>query len=101
MSDNISENVNEIDRDAQVAAEMGSSVPGRRTPRWVLSWLLPLLAILVLYLSRQILGPFIIAAVIAYIFSIVVDTLQDRLHWPRLLIVALLYLLVLGAIGIG
>jgi predicted PurR-regulated permease PerM len=62
---------------------------------------LPLVIILLLYMARRILGPFIIAWVIAYIFSMVIDNFQERLRWPRALIVALLYVLVLGALGIG
>src|SRR4051794_23701926 len=72
-----------------------------RTPRWIWVWALPLVLILLLYMARRVLGPFVIAGVLAYIFSMVIDNLQERLRWPRPLIITLLYLLVLGALGIG
>jgi predicted PurR-regulated permease PerM len=57
--------------------------------------------ILFLYLARAILGPFIIAGVLAYIFSPVVDQVQERVRLPRAVAVGSLYLLVLGAFGTG
>lgn len=96
----------ELDEDARQAAAMRPqantslvSTPG--TPRWVWVWALPLVLLLMLYLSRRILGPFIIAVVLAYIFTPVIDQLQDRLHLPRWAVVAALYLLVLGLMGVG
>ena len=50
--------------------------------------------------DSDILGPFVIAGVLAYIFSMVVDRLQERLRWPRALTVSLLYLVVLSVIGL-
>src|SRR5438552_17039890 len=41
------------------------------------------------------------AGVFAYIFSMVIDNIQERLRWPRALIVSLLYVLVLGVLGAG
>ncbi len=97
---------NLADRDARRAAAFGpapdaAGPPGQRTPRWLLVWLLPLLALMLLYMARTILGPFIIAGVLAYVFAMVIDRLQDRLHWPRWLIVLALYVLVLGLLGLG
>lgn len=97
----------EMDQDGKTARELrpragaGEATPGRSTPRWVWAWILPLVAIVFLYEARTVLGPFIIAGVLAYIFSIVVDRIQDRLNWPRALIVGILYLIVLGALGVG
>lgn len=97
----------EMDQDGKIARELrpragaGEAAPGRSTPRWIWVWMLPLLAIVFLYEARTVLGPFIIAAVLAYIFSMVVDRIQDRLNWPRALIVGLLYLIVLGGLGVG
>ncbi|MBF6614384.1 MAG: AI-2E family transporter [Chloroflexi bacterium] len=102
----------EVDQDAEEARRIGPPVstqeqtpaPGgqaRRTPRWVWAWTLPLVLVIFLYLARGILGPFVIAAVLAYIFSMVVDQIQERLKWPRALIVTLMYLVALGAIGLG
>lgn len=105
----------ELDRDGQKAAAMGTSsatpVPDdpalapsatpMRTPRWVWLWVLPLLLLLFLYMARTILGPFIIAGVLAYIFSMVIDRIQERVGWPRFVVVALTYLGVLGVAGVG
>jgi predicted PurR-regulated permease PerM len=62
--------------------------------------MLPILAIVFLFMIRHILGPFVIAGVLAYIFSIVVDRIQARLRWPRWLTVSLLYVIALSAIGV-
>src|SRR5207249_725223 len=106
-----SKTASEAEHDARIAAQTepsaprertaGDGIPGRRTPRWLWLWLLPLVVLLMFYLARHVLGPFIIAGVLAYIFSLLVDSLEERLRWPRALIVSLLYLLVLGALGIG
>ncbi|MDQ3928890.1 MAG: AI-2E family transporter, partial [Chloroflexota bacterium] len=95
-----------IRENAEEAARTGSPMEtplaaAFRTPRWVWAWTLPLVLLLMLYLSRRILGPFIIAAVLAYIFSLVIDQIQERLRWPRWVIVTGLYVLVLGLIGVG
>ena len=51
-------------------------------------WLVPaLVAAALLYLARAVLPPFIIAAVLAYIFSPVVDQLERRTRLPRLAVV--------------
>ncbi|HUS15784.1 MAG TPA: AI-2E family transporter [Chloroflexia bacterium] len=89
----------EIRQDAAVAAGLGP--PALRTPRWIWAWMLPALILIMLFMARRVLGPFVIAAIIAYIFSMVIDQIQDRLRWPRALIVSLLYLVVLGALGVG
>jgi predicted PurR-regulated permease PerM len=94
----------EIEQDAQEAAAMETepSPPAyMRTPRWVWVWALPLVIILLLYMARKILPPFILAGVLAYIFSMVVDRIENRLRWPRWVIVTLLYAAVLGTIGVG
>jgi len=54
----------------------------------------------VLWLARGILGPFVVAGIIAYAFSPVVSAVQSRTRLPRVAIVALGYLLVVGAIAI-
>lgn len=97
---------NELTQDANEAAQMGPSTAAptlsvRGTPRWIWAWTFPLVIILMLYLARRVLGPFVIAGMLAYIFSMVVDSIQDRLRWPRWTIVGLMYLLVLGSIGLG
>ncbi|HKP53556.1 MAG TPA: AI-2E family transporter [Chloroflexia bacterium] len=87
-----------IEQSAKEAATMG---PPIRTPRWLWAWMFAAAVVVMLILARKILGPFIFAAIFAYIFSPIIDNLQERLRWPRGLVVGLFYLLVLGAIGIG
>ena len=72
-----------------------------RTPRWIWAWILPVVIIGMLIMARSVLGPFVIAAIFAYLFSPIIDNLQERLHWPRGLVVGLFYVVVLGAIGLG
>ncbi len=50
-----------------------------------------LAAIGILWISRGVLGPFIVAAVIAYAFSPLVTAGQRRLGWPRAAVVGLGY----------
>jgi predicted PurR-regulated permease PerM len=52
----------------------------------------------VLWLARGIIGPFVVAAVLAYAFSPVVSGAQEKTHLPRALIIGIGYLLVLGLI---
>jgi predicted PurR-regulated permease PerM len=100
----------ERNQDAQEAGSLGpasleapatATVATRRTPRWIWGWALPVVILVLLYMVRRVLGPFVIAGVLAYIFSMVVDRLQERLPWPRGLIVTLLYIVVLAIIGVG
>ena len=95
----------QLDKDAKEAAQLGPApVEGSalaRTPRWVWAWVLPLVVILLLYMARRVLGPFIIAAVLAYIFTRVIDSVQERLRWPRGVVVALFYLIVIGVVGVS
>ncbi len=98
----------ELNQDGKIAQTMGPSMQPQtpaqvaaRTPRWVWAWTLPLVLLIFLYLARGILGPFVIAGVLAYIFSKIVDIVQERLKWPRWTIVVVSYLLILGAAGTG
>src|ERR1700690_3625002 len=52
-----------------------------------------LIALVIGWLARPVLGPFIVAAVIAYAFSPVVTAAQARSGLPRVAIVAIGYLL--------
>jgi predicted PurR-regulated permease PerM len=71
---------------AEVSLAVGR--PARdRAPFAVL--LLATLAIL--WISRSVLGPFIVAAVIAYAFSPLVTAGERRLGWPRIAVVGLGY----------
>jgi predicted PurR-regulated permease PerM len=68
----------------------------------VAKWLLPLAAVaLLLYLARAILTPLVVAAILAYIFSPTVDEVEERTHLPRLAVVAILYIVLLGLLGAG
>jgi predicted PurR-regulated permease PerM len=55
--------------------------------------------LVVLWLARGIIGPFVVAAVLAYAFSPVVSAVEENTHAPRALIVAVGYVLVLGLIA--
>ena len=56
----------------------------------------------VLWLARGIIGPFVVAAVLAYAFTPIVSAVQSRTRLPRALIIGIGYLLFLGgAIVVG
>lgn len=54
--------------------------------------------LVVLWLARGVIGPFVVAAVLAYAFSPVVWAVQTRTRLPRVVVIAIGYVLVLGAI---
>ena len=60
-----------------------------------------MVVLVVAWIGRAVLGPFIIAAVVAYAFSPLVSTAERRLGWPRPLIVAIGYVVALVGLGIG
>lgn len=53
----------------------------------------------VLWLARGIIGPFVVAAVLAYAFSPVVSGVQSRTRLPRMAVVGLGYLIFLAVVG--
>lgn len=57
--------------------------------------------LVVLWLARGIVGPFVVAAVLAYAFSPVVSALEDRTHAPRVAVVIAGYLAVLGVLAVA
>jgi predicted PurR-regulated permease PerM len=59
-----------------------------------------LAALVILWISRGVLGPFIVAAVIAYAFSPLVTAGERRLGWPRVAVVALGYAIAAVVIAI-
>ena len=83
------------------AADAPPAIPARwfQLEAWQ-RWMVVLIVLIFLYEARTIIGPFIIAGIIAYIFTGAISAVQERLHWPRLLVTGLLYLLVLAALGI-
>jgi predicted PurR-regulated permease PerM len=68
-------------------------------PRRRLLWL-ALAALLLLWLARDVLPPFVVAAVIAYAVSPLVSGIEARVRLPRVLVVLVLYAVALAAIGV-
>jgi predicted PurR-regulated permease PerM len=58
------------------------------------------IVLVIAWLARPILGPFIVAGVIAYAFSPVVTTVQSRSGLPRVAVVAIGYVVALVAFGV-
>ena len=57
------------------------------------------LVVALLWLARGIIGPFVVAGVLAYAFSPVVSAVQRRTRLPRVAIIAIGYVLLLVAVG--
>ena len=57
-------------------------------------------ALLVLWISRDVLGPFIVAAVLAYAFSPLVTAAERRTGWPRIAVVAVGYAIAVAIVVI-
>jgi predicted PurR-regulated permease PerM len=67
----------------------------------MIRWALPaLLFVLILFLARPVLTPFIIAAVLAYVFSPLIDELQERTRLPRPAVVVAIYVLLVAALAL-
>jgi predicted PurR-regulated permease PerM len=64
-------------------------------------WWLLAAVVLIAWLARSIIGPFVVAAVIAYAFSPLVGGVERRTGLPRLAVVAIGYVLALGLIGVA
>jgi predicted PurR-regulated permease PerM len=64
-------------------------------PRWVLWWTALAALALFVYLVRSVLPPFVIGFAFAYVFSPVVDSIQDRWRLPRGVAILGLYLALL------
>jgi predicted PurR-regulated permease PerM len=79
-------------------AAVAGVVPPLRLQSWQ-HWLIFAAVLLFLYEARGVIGPFVIAGMIAYIFTGGITFVQERLGWPRVLVAALHYLLVLAALG--
>jgi predicted PurR-regulated permease PerM len=56
--------------------------------------------LIVLWLARAVLGPFIVAAVVAYAFSPLVARAERQFGWPRIAIVAVGYVIAFVVIGL-
>src|ERR1035437_1245500 len=55
--------------------------------------------VLLLWLARGIIGPFVVAGVLAYAFSPVVSGVQSRTRLPRAAVIGIGYVLVLAVLG--
>jgi predicted PurR-regulated permease PerM len=53
-----------------------------------------------LWLARGVIGPFVVAGILAYAFSPVVSAVQRRTRLPRLVVVGVGYMLVLGVVAV-
>ncbi len=85
-------------------SEPALPAPGRTGINWSDQYvrLLALAAavVLVLWLARDILGPFVVAGVLAYAFSPVVSAVESRTRIPRAAVIGIGYLLFLGAVAV-
>src|SRR3954466_14551945 len=66
--------------------------------RW---WILAAAVLVLLYLARSVLPPFIVAALLAYILSPIVTTVQQRARLPRPLAAISLFVGLLALFGFG
>ena len=57
-------------------------------------------AAIILWLARDVLGPFIVAAVLAYAFGPLVTAAQRRTGWPRIAVVGVAYVFVVAILVI-
>jgi predicted PurR-regulated permease PerM len=62
--------------------------------------LLLLAALIVLWLARAVIGPFIVAGVLAYAFSPLVSAGERRLRWPRIAVVGIGYLITVAILAV-
>src|SRR5580765_8048671 len=82
--------------DPAVVAVIAAPPPASRGP---FIWLV-IAAVVVLWLARDVLGPFIVAAVVAYAFSPLVAAGQRRTGWPRIAVVGVGYGIAVAIIGV-
>jgi predicted PurR-regulated permease PerM len=93
-----------------MATKRGSAEPvSTLAPaRWSIAWsdqsvrllVLALSVVVVLWLARGIIGPFVVAGVLAYAFSPVVSGVERRTHLPRIVVVGLGYVLFFGLVSV-
>jgi predicted PurR-regulated permease PerM len=67
----------------------------------VTKWLLAALGLVVLYQVRGVLGPFVVAGILAYILVPAVEALAQRFRVKRVVVVTLIFLLLLACLGVG
>ena len=73
---------------------------GKQSWRYGVYSLVFLGAVVVAFLARDILSPFIVAAIFAYLLNPVVGLLEQRLKLPRTVSIVVTYLLIIGALTI-
>ena len=61
---------------------------------------LAIAVIVVLWLARGIIGPFVVAAILAYAFSPVVSAVQERTRLPRAAVIGLGYLVLFALVAV-
>ncbi len=67
-----------------------------------MKWLFIVATLVVVgYLARPVLAPFVVGGLLAYILSPVVDRIQRRLRTRRVFVVAGMYLVILSLLGVG
>jgi predicted PurR-regulated permease PerM len=85
------------------ATSTGTPEPPRLGIAWsdqsVRLLVLALGVLAVLWLARDIIGPFVVAGVLAYAFSPVVSAVQSRTRLPRVAVVGLGYFVFLALVG--
>lgn len=69
-------------------------------PRWMKYVAVFGIAIVLLYASRSILSPFILAGATAYIVGPLVDATQGQMRLPRAVVIAAFYLLFIGLVAV-
>src|SRR5690242_13131114 len=57
-------------------------------------------AAVILWLAREVIGPFVVAAVLAYAFAPLVARAQERTGWSRIAIVAIAFAVVVVILGV-
>lgn len=70
--------------------------PWSRNARYLAFFLAVAALLLVLYAARDLLGPLLIAAFVAYLFNPLVSLTTRRARLPRKLVITLLYIVLLG-----
>jgi predicted PurR-regulated permease PerM len=82
----------------------GGSKPARFGMAWSDQWVRLLALVIaiavVLWLGRDIIGPFVVAAILAYAFSPVVSAIETRTRLPRAAIIGLGYLLLFAGVAV-
>lgn len=63
--------------------------------------ILGLLTLWFFYAEREILSPFILAAIFAYVFNPVVSFLSSRIKFPRTISIILIWAIILGILTVG